>query len=397
MPSRLEKLLGEVAGKDFERLVETRRDLHRHPELAFEEKRTAGIAARRLADAGWEPRERVGKTGVTAERMSAARSESSSTKGRILLRADMDALPLTEETGAAYASTVPGKMHACGHDGHVAIALSLAERLAGRSEAGRLRFLFQPAEEGAGGAEACAADGVLEGVTAAFGLHLWNQLPLGKIGVNRGALMAAVDEFSIDVTGPGGHGASPHETQDTILAASRIVEALQSIVAREISPLDSAVVTVASIHGGSSFNIIPSLVRLTGTARSFSDAVRDALPKKIERIVGGTAQAAGVSARMEYRRINRATVNDRAMAELVIETAQRLLGPENVDTDTRTLGGEDMSVFLDRVPGCFFFVGSAPASGHRPHHSPRFDLDERALAVGVRLFEEIALEAARRL
>jgi amidohydrolase len=397
VPSRLEKLLGEVAAKDFERLVETRRDLHRHPELAFEERRTAGIAARRLAEAGWEPRERVGKTGVTAEQTPAARSESSSKKGRILLRADMDALPLTEETGAAYASSAPGKMHACGHDGHVAVALSLAERLAGRSGAGRLRFLFQPAEEGAGGAEACAADGVLEGVTAAFGLHLWNQLPLGKVGVNRGALMAAVDEFSIDVTGPGGHGASPHETQDTVLAASRIIEALQSIVAREISPLESAVVTVASIHGGSSFNIIPSLVRLTGTARSFTEAVRDALPKKIERIVAGTAQAAGVSARMEYRRINRATVNDRAMAELVIETAVRLLGPENVETDTRTLGGEDMSVFLDRVPGCFFFVGSAPADGHRPHHSPRFDFDERALAVGVRLFEEIALEAARRL
>jgi amidohydrolase len=309
----------------------------------------------------------------------------------------MDALPLTEETQTSYTSTVPGKMHACGHDGHVAIALSLAERLSQKTEAGRLRFLFQPAEEGAGGAEACASDRVLEGVAAAFGLHLWNQLPLGKVGVNRGALMAAVDEFSIDVTGPGGHGASPHETFDTILAAARIVDALQSIVAREISPLDSAVVTVASIHGGSSFNIIPSQVRLTGTARSFTQAVGDALPKKIERVIAGTAQAAGVSARLHYRRVNRATVNDPAMAELVIETASRLLGPENVDSESRTLGGEDMSVFLDRVPGCFFFVGSAPAEGHRPHHSPRFDIDERAMAVGLRLFEEVALEAARRL
>jgi amidohydrolase len=393
VPTALEKLLGEFPAEDFQRLVETRRDLHRHPELAFEETRTAAVAARRLKQAGWTPREGVGKTGVTADRGSA----TSGKPGRILLRADMDALPLAEETGAAYASTVPGKMHACGHDGHVAIAISLAERLASHPAAAGFRFLFQPAEEGAGGAEACASDGILEGVTLAFGLHLWNQLPLGKVGVNRRALMAAVDEFSIDVTGPGGHGASPHETSDTILAASRIVEALQSVVAREISPLDSAVVTIGSIHGGSSFNIIPSQVRLTGTARSFTEAVGDALPKKIERIVAGTAKAAGVEAKLHYRRVNRATVNDRATAELVIETAGRLLGSENVESETRTLGGEDMSVFLDRVPGCFFFVGSAPANGHRPHHSPRFDIDERALVVGLRLFEEVALEAARRI
>jgi len=393
VPNALERLLGEFPAEDFQRLVETRRDLHRHPELAFEETRTAAVAARRLRQAGWTPREGVGKTGVTADRAS----ETPRKTGRILLRADMDALPLAEETGAVYTSKVSGKMHACGHDGHVAIAISMAERLANHPAAAGCRFLFQPAEEGAGGAQACASDGVLEGVTSAFGLHLWNQLPLGKIGVNRSALMAAVDEFSIDVTGPGGHGASPHETSDTILAASRIVEALQSVVAREISPLDSAVVTISTIHGGSSFNIIPSQVRLTGTARSFTDAVGDALPKKIERIVAGTAQAAGVQAELHYRRLNRATVNDRAMAELVIETAGRLLGPENVESETRTLGGEDMSVFLDRVPGCFFFVGSAPADGHRPHHSPRFDIDERALVVGLRLFEEVALEAARRL
>jgi amidohydrolase len=389
----LEQLLSEFPAEEFRRLVETRRDLHRHPELAFEETRTAGIVADRLARSGLAPQRDVGKTGVTADPPSPGRPE----KGRILLRADMDALPLAEEIGVPYCSTAPGKMHACGHDGHVAIALSVAERLAPKPEAQRLRFLFQPAEEGAGGAEACATDGVLDGVEAAFGLHLWNQLPLGKVGVNRGPLMAAVDEFSIEVSGPGGHGASPHETYDTILAAARIVEALQSIVAREISPLDSVVVTVASIQGGSAFNIIPSQVRLTGTARSFTEAVGKALPQKIERIVSGTAAAAGVRAQLHYRRLNRATVNDKAMAELVIETASRLLGPANVDTETRTLGGEDMSVFLERVPGCFFFVGSAPEGTHRPHHSPRFDIDERALAVGVRLFEEVALEAARRM
>lgn len=395
----LEELLTDFPEGALRRLIETRRDLHRHPEVAFEETRTSGIVAQRLREAGLPTRERAGKTGVTSDPPAAGSHGSGrgSDSGRILLRADMDALALSEESGAPYASTIEGKMHACGHDGHVAIALSVAERLSQSPESTRLRFLFQPAEEGAGGAEACTRDGVLDGVVAAFGLHLWNQLPLGKVGVNRGALMAAVDEFSIDVSGPGGHGASPHETYDTILGAARIVEALQSVVSREISALDSAVVSVGSIHGGSSFNVIPSQVRLTGTARSFTESVGKALPDKIARIVVGTAQASGVRAVLEYRRVNKATVNDAAMADLVIETARRLLGPESVETDTRTLGGEDMSVFLERVPGCFFFIGSAPSGEHRPHHSPRFDIDERALAVAVRLFEEVALEAARRL
>lgn len=387
-PERLSRLLDEFPDGEKQLLVETRRDLHAHPELAFEETRTSAIVAERLAGRGLRSRTGVGRTGVLCD-------PGKSSSPRILLRADMDALPLVEATGAHYESKTPGKMHACGHDGHVAVGLALADRLAEHSSAGRFRFLFQPAEEGAGGAEACASDGVLEGVEAAFGLHLWNQLPVGKVGVNRGALMAAVDAFSIDVEGPGGHGAAPHETSDTIVAAARIVEAVQSIVAREISPLDSAVVTVGSIHGGSAFNVIPSQVRLTGTARSFSESAGKALPEKLERIVRGTAEACGVRARVQYRRINRATVNDAAMAELVIRAAARLLGDENVQTDTRTLGGEDMSIYLDRVPGCFFFVGSALAGPHRPHHSPQFDFDERALLIATRLFEEVALEAAR--
>ncbi len=374
-------------------LISTRRDLHRHPELGFQERRTAELVARRLSTAGLDPRTGVGRTGVTADLVPG----TSDRRPGILLRADMDALPLTEETGAAYASQEPGAMHACGHDGHVAIALCLAERLARATEASRLRLLFQPAEEGAGGAEACTRDGVLEGVGAAFGLHLWNQLPVGKIGVNRGALMAAVDEFSIEVEGPGGHGAAPHETSDTIVAAARIVEALQGVVAREISPLEPAVLTVGTIHGGGAFNIIPARVTLTGTTRSFSEVVGRALPEKIERIVSGTAAAAGVRARLEYRRVNRATVNDGAMAELVIAAAAQLVGEENVETDMRTLGGEDMSVYLSRVPGCFFFVGSAPDGPHRPHHSPVFDIDERALTIGALLFERVAREASRRL
>ncbi|MFN2387152.1 MAG: M20 family metallopeptidase [Thermoanaerobaculia bacterium] len=388
-PSRLSRLLEAFPADELSRLVETRRDLHRFPELAFEERRTAGRAADRLRVAGLSPREGVGRTGVTADHGTG--------RTRLLLRADMDGLPLEEATGAPYASENGGRMHACGHDGHVAIGLQAADRLVRAPAAAPVRFLFQPAEEGAGGAQECVRDGVLEGVQAAFGLHLWNQMPLGKVGVNRGALMAAVDDFTIDVESRGGHGAAPHETADPILAAARIVEALQSLVAREISPLDSAVVTVGSIHGGSAFNIIPSSVRLTGTARSFTEATGRALPEKMERIVSGTAAASGVRARLDYRRVNRATVNDPGMAEIVIAVARELLGEENVETDTRTLGGEDMSVYLDQVPGCFFFVGSAPDGEHRPHHSPVFDIDERALAVGTALLEAVAREAASQL
>lgn len=382
------ELLDRFPARELETLVATRRDLHQHPELGFEETRTADIVFQRLAGLGLSPRRGVGRTGVVVD--------WAAQRPRILLRADMDGLPLQEESGAAYSSQEPGRMHACGHDGHVSIALAVAARLAQTVEPGPFRLLFQPAEEGAGGALACAGDGVLEGVGSAFGLHLWNQLPVGVIGVNRGALMAAVDEFSIEVEGPGGHGAAPHETADPIIGAARIVEALQTVVSREISPLDSVVVTIGSIHGGSAFNVIPSLVRMTGTARSFTESAGKALPEKMERVVRGTAEAAGVRARLHYRRVNRATVNNPEMAELVIEAASRLLGSDNVETDTRTLGGEDMSVFLDRVPGCFFFVGSAPPGGHRPHHSPRFDFDERALAIGTALFEAVAREAARR-
>jgi amidohydrolase len=383
--SRLEALLSSFPGAELDRLVETRRDLHRHPELAFQERRTASVAAERLRTEGLVPREGIGRTGVAAD---------VGVGGGLLVRADMDALPLDEASGAPYASEVPGRMHACGHDGHVAISLAVAARLARRPVPGGVRMLYQPAEEGANGARACVRDGVLDGITRAVGLHLWNPLPVGMIGVNRGALMAAVDEFTIDVEGRGGHGASPHEAADPILAAARIVEALQSVVSREISPLDAAVVTVGTIHGGTAFNVIPGSVRLTGTARSFTETAGRALPQKVERIVHGTASACGVRAKLRYERLNGATVNDPGVADVVIEVAKRILGEENVETNTRTLGGEDMSEFLNRVPGCFFFVGSAKEGPLRPHHSPEFDLDERALAVGVAVMEAVVRELA---
>ena len=385
MGTRLDALLSGFPAAELERLVATRRDLHRHPELAFEERRTAALAAERLRAAGLSPREGVGGTGVAAD-LGAG--------GGLLVRADMDGLPLQESSGAPYASEIPGRMHACGHDGHTAISLAVATRLAAARPGGGVRLLYQPAEEGGGGALACIRDGALDGVSRAVGLHLWTSLPFGTVGVNRGALMAAVDEFTIDVEGRGGHGASPHEAADPILAAARIVEALQSVVSREISPLDAAVVTVGTIHGGTAFNVIPGTVRLSGTARSFTETAGRALPQKIERIVMGTASACGVRAELRYERLNGATVNDPALAEVVIEVARRLLGEENVDADARTLAGEDMSEILDRVPGCFFLVGAAKDDAPRPHHSAEFDIDERALAVGVAVMEAVVRELA---
>lgn len=374
------RILSDFPAAELDALVAIRRDLHRFPETAFEEARTAAKISQELERLGLSPRHAVGRTGVLADLGTG--------DDRVLVRADMDGLPLTEASGEDFASETPGRMHACGHDGHVAIALAVAGRLA-RRPARAARLLFQPAEERGGGARACVADGALEGVGAAVGLHLWNQLPLGRVGVNRGALMAAVDEFEIHVEGRGGHGAAPHETSDPIVAAARIIEAAQTIVSREISPLDQAVVTIATVHGGDAFNVIPSEVRMTGTARWFRETTGDAIEARLARIVAGTAAAAGVTARLDYRRINGPTVNDAGVADIVIDTAKRLLGEENVDTETRTLGGEDMSVYLDKVPGCFFFVGSAPEGPHRPHHSPRFAIDERALAIGVALMEAV--------
>jgi len=385
---RLDELLTDFPDREFQSIVETRRDLHRRPELAFQETRTADVIARELLSLGVEPRTGVAGTGVIADLQDG--------ESRILLRADMDALPIIEASGVAFESETRGKMHACGHDGHVAIALATARRLS-RNPGGAVRFLFQPAEETGGGARACAAAGALQGVQAAIGLHLWNQLPVGRIGINRRALMAAVDEFEIHVTGRGGHGAAPHETADPIVAAARIVEALQTIVSREVSPLDSAVVTIGTIHGGDAFNIIPSSVRLTGTARWFAETTGAAMPGRIERIATHVAAAAGVTARLAYKRVNRPVVNDPRITEIVIQAAARLLGEQCVETETRTLGGEDMSVYLDAVPGCFFFVGSAPEGPHRPHHSPGFAIDERALAVATVLLEAAARDVSKAL
>lgn len=371
-------------------LVALRRDLHEHPELAFAEHRTAERVASLLRENGLEVRTGLGRTGVLAS----TRERPGRT---VLLRADMDALPIVEQSPAPYASKTPGRMHACGHDGHTAMGAMAARVLAKRSLRGRARVLFQPAEEGEGGAQAVVADGVLEGVDVVLGVHLWNELPVGTIGVKAGPLMAAVDRLRLVVHGRGGHGAMPHRAADPVVAAAHVVVALQTLVSREIAPVDSAVLTIGAIHGGEAFNVIPDEVTLLGTLRTFDADLRRSLPDRIGRIAGGVAEALGCRAEVEVKTGNPAVINDARVAEVARRAAVRVVGEERVVVPTPTMGGEDMAIYFQQVPGCFVFVGSAnPARGlDQPHHSPFFDFDEDALAIGCEFLVQAAEEALR--
>jgi amidohydrolase len=370
-----------------ERIVALRRDLHRHPELSWAEHRTGRAVAGFLEGSPLSLRP-VARTGLLA-------SLGGEGAGTVLLRVDMDALPIQEQSRQPYGSQVPNVMHACGHDGHVAMGAGAARVLAARTLPGRARVLFQPAEEGEGGAQAVVADGALDGVQAVMGVHLWNELPVGTLGVKPGPLMAAVDRLRIVVHGRGGHGGTPHRSADPVVAAAHVITALQTVVARETSPLQSAVVTIGSVHGGDAFNVIPDEVTLTGTLRTFDGALRASMPERLTRIASGVAEALGCRAEVEVRSGNPAVVNDAAMAARARRAAVRVVGEANVVEPEPTMGGEDMAVYFERVPGCFVFVGSAnPARGlDQPHHSPRFDFDEDALVIGTEFLVQAAIEA----
>ncbi|MGE0706621.1 MAG: M20 family metallopeptidase [Planctomycetota bacterium] len=369
-------------------LTETRRDLHKHPELAYAEARTAGVVEARLRAAGYALETGVAGTGVVARKPG---------KGprTLLLRADMDALPVQERNEVDYASVHAGRMHACGHDGHVAALLTAAERLAAAELPGSLVFCFQPAEEGAGGAQRMIEAGVLEGVDAAFGVHLWSSLEVGLVGLASGPVMAAVDRFDLVLRGRGGHGAMPQQATDPVVAACQLVTALQTIVSRETDPLDSCVVTVGQLLAGDNFNVIPSEARLSGTCRSFTREAHAALPERFERVVRGICAALGCEYSLDYLRTSGPTINEPGFTAFVREVAAEVLGPGSARVEgpgVRTMAGEDFSAFLERVPGCFAFVGARnEARGIvHPHHSPRFDIDEEALGVAARLMEGVA-------
>jgi amidohydrolase len=367
-------------------LIATRRDIHQHPELGFEETRTAGLIAERLRALAYQVTAGIGKTGVVGLKK---------TNGRcVLLRADMDALPVEEANVVPYRSQRPGKMHACGHDGHVAIGLEVARRLAPLELGGSIKFAFQPAEEVSNGAQAMIGDGVLDSPTvdAAFGIHLWNDLPVGTVGIMAGPVMASVDQFDIEILGHGGHAAAPHQTIDPVLIAAHVITALQSLVSRRRDPLSEAVVSITEVHAGRAFNVIPDRAELRGTVRTFGGTFFDEVPTLVEETAQGIAAAFGARANVDYRRLSAPLINNEEMTALMREAAVSLLGTGSVRQGVRTMGGEDMAFFLERVPGCFAFVGSAPQTRRAsPHHSPTFDIDEESLVIGAELLTATAI------
>ena len=377
---------------EIDQLIADRRDIHRHPELAYAENRTAEIVAGRLTGYGFDVKRAVGRTGVVGL------LKRSDADGRTLLyRADMDALPIEEENDVDYKSQNAGVMHACGHDAHVAIGLGVARRIAAERDRtmGNIKFAFQPAEEGGNGAVAMIDDLVLDSpaVTGIVGLHMWNNMPTGKVGVFAGPMMAAADEFELTIHGVGGHGAMPHQTVDAVVTAAQVVIALQTVVSRNVSPLDSAVVTVGRLAAGSAFNVIAGSATLSGTVRTFSKETYQAIPGMVERVIKGVTESMGATFELNYRRMTPPLVNDPAMCELVSECAAEVLGRENVisDNSVPTMGSEDMAYFLERAPGCYFFLGSRNEERGliHPHHSPRFDIDENALPIGVEIMTRV--------
>lgn len=390
-PGNLKSFLSQAEDL-FEYTSQLRRDLHRHPELGFQEVRTAGIVAGELRALGLEVQTGVGQTGVVAV------LEGGRPGPVLLLRFDMDALPIQEESGADYASEVPGVMHACGHDGHTAIGLAVARLLNGRRQglSGVVKFVFQPAEEGLGGAEAMIAAGVLENPppNASLALHLWNEKPFGWLGIRPGALMAAADIFEARISGMGGHGALPHQTKDPILAAAQAISALQSVVSRNVAPLEAAVVSVTQVEAGETFNVIPQEARFTGTLRTFEPQVRERVIERLQQLVSGVAKALDCSAELEIKSLTPAVDNDVDITRRVQSAARRLLPESTLDEEVRTMVSEDMAFLMQAAPSCYFLVGSANEEKglNSAHHHPRFDFDERALVHGSALMAEAAVE-----
>jgi amidohydrolase len=376
-------------------MVALRRDLHQHPELAFEEVRTSGIVAQRLRSLGLQVQAGVAKTGVVGLLRGGASQPGAKT---IAIRADMDALPIHELNEIDYRSTVDGKMHACGHDGHTSIALAVAAILSKRQAelTGNVKFLFQPAEEGRGGAKQMVKEGVMEGVDGVIGLHLISNYALGRVGVRAGAVFASADKFVLSVKGQGGHAAMPHSAVDPIVISAYIITALQTLISRECSPFSPAVITIGIIHAGIAFNIIPETVEMQGTVRAFSQEDREQLLRRMSEIANGIASAMGGSCDVQALYGPFACVNDASMTQLVHEAAVASVGERNVDSseEVMTTSSDDMADFLKAVPGCYFIVGAhnEQKGANYPHHHPRFNIDEDAMPTAVEVLARAAMD-----
>ncbi|MDA0245421.1 MAG: amidohydrolase [Chloroflexi bacterium] len=366
----------------FPEMIALRRDFHRYPEIGFQEHRTSRIIAQSLQELGLEVQTGVGQTGVVGLLTGANPGPV------VLMRFDMDALPIQEGTRAEYASLNKGMMHACAHDGHMTMGLTLAKIMSKYRDqmAGTLKFIFQPAEEGLGGAFAMIADGVLENPTpdVAFAMHIWTPLELGTVQVTTGPAMAASSIFTLTIHGRGGHGAAPHEAVDPILAAGHIISALQSIVSRNVDPQESVVISLGQVQAGTTFNVIPEVVEIKGTVRSYSNEVHRMLYRRILEMARNLAAGFNCTVALETIAIVAAVVNSPEPTARVMDAAVQLVGAENV-INKREMASEDMGYMLEEVPGCYFFIGGRnEAKGFNfPHHHPQFDFDERAMIHGV--------------
>lgn len=362
-------------------VIDLRRDFHRHPELGFQEFRTSARVAEFLRESDIEPTEGIAVTGVTAEIRGQHPGPT------LMLRADMDALPVAEETDLDFASEEAGKMHACGHDLHTAVLLGTARILNGMKSRlrGTVRLVFQPAEEGPGGAEPMIQAGVLDGVDYALGLHMWSDLPFGHVAATPGPVMAAADTFRIKIHGKGGHAAYPHESEDPIVAAAALITALQTLVSRNTSPFDSAVVSVTQINGGTADNVIPERVEFSGTIRTFQPKTKASLVRRLQEMVPSLCKSYGTVGTFEFTEGYPALINHPLPCQWVHNAATEMGLPTSTQA---TMGGEDMAYYLQKVPGAFFFLGAAPDQPERvfPHHHPKFQLDERAVPLAMELF-----------
>ena len=371
------------------KIIKTRRDFHQHPELSFQEYRTSKIVANQLDSFGISVETNIGKTGVVGT------LNGTSTGKTIAFRADMDALPIQETGDAPYKSVNDGIMHACGHDAHTAMLLGAAEALSKIKNQinGAIKFIFQPAEEGYGGAKYMIKDGAIDNVDEIYGMHVWNYQVSGTVGIKSGPVMAAADIFTIKIKGIGGHGAAPQGTVDTVIVASYLIQALQTIVSRNTNPLESTVITVGQINGGYNFNIIADEIVLKGTARAYTEKNRKLIKKRIKEIIIGIEKTFGAKIKLQYKDGYPPVINNEKVTQNVQKVAAEIVG-ENVISPYLSMGGEDFSYFANKVPGCFFFLGTLPEDSTPmsiPQHCSHFDIDEEAMLIGSSIFVSLGL------